>query len=302
MVPNPFRAVPYIEARRNVPLTALKVIHSLHETLESQGYIFLLTDYTAKKAEINCDDISLTFTNEEGYLSVMVNKEPSRAVAKKDDVWELGRLSLRSSEATPAPYLTEHDLISENALLFSSTILTKFGFKYLRQNWIPIANCGVCRKIAQDVSKLVQDEYIDLTMEPFLGRLSINVYLRDGRRIRLGDLGEGVQNYIVARILYESENYKILLWDDVEAHMNPIMLMATAQWLSKLVEKGDQVILTTHSLEATRIIASMAGDKCNICLTSLENGVLNSRKLSLGEVEKLLEAGVDIRSASGLLI
>ena len=84
--------------------------------------------------------------------------------------------------------------------------------------------------------------------------------------------------------------------------MNPTMLMAVAEWFSDLVEKGDQVILTTHSLEATRVIASMAGDKCSICLTSLENGVLTSRKLSLAEVEKLVEAGVDIRSTAGLLV
>jgi len=33
--------------------------------------------------------------------------------------------------------------------------------------------------------------------------LTIYAYLEDGTRIRLGDLGEGTQNYILARILFE---------------------------------------------------------------------------------------------------
>ena len=303
LAPNPFRTVPYVREGRTEPVMAAELIHLLHKTLESEGYVFLLRNYAVDKAEISWDGVSLTFVKQGESIMVMVNKQFSKHLwLVQEGVWKVGDLSTRSSEVCPYSYPLKCDLISENALLFSSAALSRFGFEYLRQNWTPIVNSGVCRRVAREVSELVQEEYMDLTIEPFLGALSINAYLKDGRRIRLGDLGEGVQNYIVARILYESGNYKVLLWDDIEAHMNPTMLMAVAEWFSDLVEKGDQVILTTHSLEATRVIASMAGDKCSICLTSLENGVLNSRKLSLAEVEKLLEAGVDIRSTAGLLV
>ena len=300
LAPNPFRTVPYVREGKTEPVMAAELIHLLHKTLESEGYVFLLRNYTADEAKISWDEISLTFVKQNERIAVKFSKYIEQAM--QEGVWEIGYLPTRSSKIDFSEVKFRRDLLSEDALLFSPAILSRFGFEYLRQNWTPIVNSGVCRRVAREVSELVQEEYMDLTMEPFLGALSINVYLRDGRRIRLGDLGEGVQNYIVARILYESGNYKVLLWDDIEAHMNPTMLMAVAEWFSDLVEKGDQVILTTHSLEATRVIASIAGDKCSICLTSLENGVLNSRKLSLAEVEKLIEAGVDIRSTAGLLV
>ena len=300
LAPNPFRTVPYVREGKTEPVMAAELIHLLHKTLESEGYVFLLRNYAVDKAEISWDEISLTFVKQNERIAVKFSKYIEQAM--QEGVWEIGYLPTRSSKIDFSEVKFRRDLLSEDALLFSSAILSRFGFEYLRQNWTPIVNSGVCRRVAREVSELVQEEYMDLTMEPFLGALSINVYLRDGRRIRLGDLGEGVQNYIVARILYESGNYKVLLWDDIEAHMNPTMLMAVAEWFSDLVEKGDQVILTTHSLEATRVIASMTGDKCSICLTSLENGVLNSRRLSLAEVEKLIEAGVDIRSTAGLLV
>ena len=103
---------------------------------------------------------------------------------------------------------------------------------------------GICKKVAEDVTGLVYDNYRNLTIEPFLrSALAIYGFLEDGRRIRLGDLGEGVQNYIIARILYELENPKVLLWDDIEAHHNPRMLPNIAGWLFDIVEDDNQVII-----------------------------------------------------------
>ena len=133
------------------------------------------------------------------------------------------------------------------------------------------------------------------------GNLTIFGLLRDGSRIRLGDLGAGTQVYIISRILYELKNPQILLWDDVEAHMNPRMLIRIAEWFSELIENGTQVVVTTHSLEAVRILAEFNRD-VKIYVTSLENGILKARKLTIDDVENLLSAGIDIRMVGAMVI
>jgi len=164
-------------------------------------------------------------------------------------------------------------------------------------------NLGICKKVAEDVSGLVYDNYRDLTIEPFLGsKLAIYGFLEDGRRIRLGDLGEGVQNYIIARILYELEKPKVLLWDDIEAHLNPRMLLNIAERFFDIVEDDNQVIITTHSLEAARTIAGINEEKTTIYLTSLEKSTLKTKKLTLKEIKEFSEAGIDVRVAEPLLL
>ncbi|KAF5417987.1 MAG: hypothetical protein C5S38_00460 [Candidatus Methanophagaceae archaeon] len=132
--------------------------------------------------------------------------------------------------------------------------------------------------------------------------MAIYGFLEDGRRIRLGDLGEGIQNYIIARILYELEKPKVLLWDDIEAHLNPRMLLSIAEWFFDIVQNGDQVIITTHSLEPARTIASLNEEKTAIYLTSLQDNILKAKRLTLKDMEDFLEAGIDVRVAEPLLL
>jgi len=108
--------------------------------------------------------------------------------------------------------------------------LIRLSYDYLKSNWVSIVNLGICKKVAEEVSAFSNEKYADLTIEPFLGGgLSIYAYIKDGFRIRLGDLGEEVQSYIVARVLYETVELEVLLWDDVEAHFNPKMLLRMSQ-------------------------------------------------------------------------
>lgn len=119
---------------------------------------------------------------------------------------------------------------------------------------------------------------MNITIEPHLGgRLSIFGLLKDGTRIRLGDLGSGAHVYITAKMLYESYKPKILLYDDIEAHLNPRLLMSLAEWFLELNEKNVQVV-TTHSLEAARAIASMNEESASILIVSMEDGKLKVEK------------------------
>ena len=290
LAPNPFRSVPYVIG----VASAVEVIHAMHETLNSQGYAFLLYNYTANQAEIECK------VDGEDYVLLFNKKDPDISVytKKRGEEDYIGRMDMSTSSIRG----NEPKTLIDNTLLISSK-LVKSGYQYLERNWASIINLGICKKVAEDVSGLVYDNYRDLTIEPFLGsKLAIYGFLEDGRRIRLGDLGEGVQNYIIARILYELENPKVLLWDDIEAHLNPRMLLNIAEWFFDIVEDDNQVIITTHSLEAARTIAGINEEKTTIYLTSLEKKTLKTKKLTLKEIKEFSEAGIDVRVAEPLLL
>ncbi|RLI86803.1 MAG: hypothetical protein DRO98_04895 [Archaeoglobales archaeon] len=187
------------------------------------------------------------------------------------------------------------------SLLISSE-LVDYAQWYIYSNWAYIANCGIPVEVAKDVSHLVNEEYTNITIEPFLaGKLAIFGLQKDGSRIRLGDLGAGTQVYIISRILYELKKPRILLWDDVEAHMNPRMLIRIAEWFSELVENGVQVVVTTHSLEAVRILAEF-NRNATIYVTTLENGILKAKKMTIEDVENLISAGIDIRMVGAVVL
>jgi predicted ATPase len=309
LAPNPFRRVPYGIAGRN---SAAEVIQSTHETLNSAGYAFLLYNYTAKKAEIRCivDDeehIIQFVVQPENQESIMVltNKETgskSSAIiaGRKGIVNTMGTLNIAQRGASL--HLNVDKTFTQNSLLVSAT-LSKNSHRYINDNWVTITNLGIDRAVAEDVSKLVYDKYKNITIEPFLGgNTTINGLLEDGRRIRLGDQGESFQIYVITKILYEFEHPKLLLWDDIEAHLNPRMLLSLAEWFFDILEKGDQVIVTTHSLEAARTIAGVNEEKAAIYLTALEKGTLKTKRLTLKDVEEYLEAGIDVRVAEPILL
>jgi len=59
-------------------------------------------------------------------------------------------------------------------------------------------------------------------MEPFHGgEVTLYAFLKDGRRVRLGDPGDGVRALAVIMLLHELVKPKLLLWDNVEAHRIP---------------------------------------------------------------------------------
>ncbi len=306
MAPNPFRRVPYVVGYN----TAAGVIQSIHETLNSVGSAFLLYNYTAKNAEIRC-----IVDNEEYLLQFVVQPENPETIlvvtnkaigseiiiaGEKEKRDRIGTLNIAQTGGSSS--VNFQDKFVDNSLLVSAK-LNKSSHNYINDNWVTITNLGIDRAVAADISKLINDEYKNITIEPFLGgKTTINGLSEDGRRIRLGDQGEGFQIYVIAKILYELERPKILLWDDIEAHLNPRMLLSLAEWFFDLLEKGDQVIVTTHSLEAARTIAGLNEEKAAIYLTSLEKGTLKTKKLLLKDVEEYLEAGIDVRSAEPLLL
>lgn len=165
-----------------------------------------------------------------------------------------------------------------------------------------IANLGIGGKVAEVASQLSHEKYVDVLLEPFRRQLAILMYREDKTRIRLGDLGDGIKSYVITRILYEYTKPDIILWDDVESHMNPRVLSHIAGWIHDMLDEGRQVVVATHSLEAAEILAGVNEERATLYLTDLRSGILRSKRLRLKDVEELREAGVDIRVAEEILI
>ncbi|NOZ58221.1 MAG: ATP-binding protein, partial [Euryarchaeota archaeon] len=281
----------------------VSLIHELHKTLTSAGYAFLLYKYTADVAEIELDDTLLRFMKREQLIYLITNKSVPEVsnipTPLGTTIPTFGWLGLSTDQFNPE--FLNNVLLTGESLLISAE-LTKHAYWYMHNNWANIMNLGITKEVAKDISRLVNENFVNITIEPFLGgRLAVFGFLEDGTRIRLGDLGAGAQIYITARILYELTKPKLLLWDDVESHMNPRMLVRLAEWFSELIESGVQVVTTTHSLEAAKVIAEFIDD-AKICTTSLKDGALKTKELSIDEVNSLLSAGIDVRLADTVIV
>ncbi|MGQ4834279.1 MAG: AAA family ATPase [Candidatus Asgardarchaeia archaeon] len=306
LAPNPFRKVPYLLSPPYDKNTAIDLILFLHETLSSISPISLFHNYVSDEIDLtfieNGNTYKLQFVKDGVHIFVMTNKPVTNAntsIIKGKPIRWFGSISI-------SPYSFGRILALEcfigDTLLITSTLVKK-AYQYIKNNWTFIVNTGISSKVAEEVSSLVHEKYINIAIEPFIrNELSINALLEDGRRIRLGDLGEGTQIYVISKILMEHGKYDILLWDNVESHFNPRILLSISDWVSNLVERGKQVIVTTHSLEAAKLIAEINEDKASILLTSLENNELKTKRLTLKDIEKLLEAGIDVRMAESMLL
>lgn len=309
--PNPFRSVPYfIPGSLNFPSKALEAIYYMHHALDYRGYAFLLHNYTSDSTELE-----FTFhSEEEGLIQAKLEllKEQQTIYFHSDKAARFQRHNFRGKVFQSFGQANVNDLsltfydeevFTEQTLLVSPR-LTQPAYEYLRREWANIVNTKtrIPKRIAKEISNLSPEAYADFTIEPILGgQLEINAYLEDGRRIRLSDLGEGIQSYLLTRMLFEIYQPKVLLWDDIESHLNPRMLVALANWFRELIQKGHQVILSTHSLELARVIGGINDEETRICLSSLKNGELQTKLMSLEELENYESLGIDARATEALL-
>ncbi len=327
LAPNPFRQIfggyPPLKDGRD---TALHCLAYLHESLDSTGFRFLLRDYIANKSEIHYyladrndpaerDSYFLIFEREEenDKCSVLYTVQRSSNLDIRDRKKRLmkgkrefiGNFHLDSYVVTINPGAPPAG-IRRIEVLFLRSDLMRLYWRTFKRRWVDISNMGIGNTVAPKISELVEEEYDDLTLEPFGGGLTIYLRKSDGRRIRISDLGDGAQLFLTALILKELVKPKVLLWDDLEAHMNPQMITRTLEWLSKLVKEGVQVVATTHSMEVlSKALALMEGEEWGelfrVLLLQLRDGELVSKPLNWDEASKLMESGLDIRLAGSLL-
>ncbi len=120
----------------------------------------------------------------------------------------------------PTQYNTVNVQASETALLNSNAL--REAYPYFKDRWIELGNSDSLLSVAAEISELSHEKYANFTMEPFLGNIvTMYALTKDGKRVRVSDLGEGIQIYVSARLLYELLQPKVLLWDDFESHLIP---------------------------------------------------------------------------------
>jgi len=308
LLPNPFRSVPYI-ARRPGRLNALRVLSSMHSTLGSEANIFLFHYYKGGRAVIAFQkdtkaEVSLQFLTKNNTIEVLLKD--------KKEYYYLGYVHKESSEQKAEDYLRvsrpsgKHFLStrirtieycsSTGEAVFFHPLLLDFICQYFSAQWVALRASGMTSMVAQRISEAVGADFNDLLLEPFIGG-SQTIYFRDkmGRGIRFGDVGSGTQVFVALALLYEHIKPKMLLIDDIESHMNPSLLTYLASWLADTVKDTD-LFVTTHSLEAAKILAGVLEDyNPRIKLLELREGILKDKDLTLEELEQLEKAGIDVR-------
>lgn len=275
-----------------------KLLMELHEVLGSRSLKHLIYTYSAraKRACIEYNVNGKTST----LIILLVGSRMNFYVVNAgiDQAMEIGDKKLKSLNILAslghegggtlgAKYLTD-------ALFIRYDILRK-SHEFLYSVWEELTYKGLTCKVAEWISKAVSEDFTDLTAEPFAGKSCIYLYRSDKVRIRLSDLGDGAHMLVVARLLVDYLNPNLILWDDIESHMNPRMLSLLAYWLADLVDNGKQVVLTTHSLEAVETISRIV-ENASIVRLSLVNGILEARYLDVNEVNKLKKLGIDART------
>jgi hypothetical protein len=118
--------------------------------------------------------------------------------------------------------------------------------------------------------------------------------------VRLSDLGEGVRRFILTYFAVEHLNPVLVLWDDIEVAAHPSLLDTLVRWLAR---SGRQVVVATHSADVLESVVRAEPEDAQVILLRKDSSdVVYHRSLSLGEVEELLDKGIDPRSlAEGLV-
>jgi predicted ATP-dependent endonuclease of OLD family len=312
LAPNPLRNV--------FGRPAITVLNSLHSTLGSEAHISFFHNYSGEIAHIICADeskIEIKFQRVGKWIEVRIvangvtyllgellasGKDYGlQRPVKRERVSE-GGLIMREDFADTNP----EDFVSKEigeALYFHPQLM-KDIWEYFKDRWGEYRGQGLPTKIAKKISEGVAGDYDDLLLEPFIGgQMALSMRSRDGRCVRLGDVGSGVQVLTTLMLLYESIKPKMMLIDDVESHMNPSLLMHTTRWFSDILGSGTRLVISTHSLEEAEFIAeTLEEQRPEIILLALREGILSTKHLTLEELKEVEKAGIDPRMAEGVLL
>jgi len=321
LLPNPLRVVPYsAEGGRR---RAVEILSARHSTLGSEAYIFLYHNYSGEEARISlvtADSTSaeVIFKREGDWINVFT--------AGKRGIHLLGKLSAKTAEVRPEARPIQGSFDAQRGEFLPSRRLTvstsnyvqeevgevlylhpriiSLAWNFLLDTWIELRATGLMVRVAERVSRWVPGEYDDVLLEPFTrGRYAIYLRSKSGHVVRLGDVGDGIQLAVTLMLLYEYIRPRVLAIDDIESHANPMLLEGLTQWIGEVLDQGTTVVLSTHSLEAVKTMAGALEDyEPRIVLTSLREGVLDTRSFTLEDVERLEEAGIDVRLAEGVII
>jgi hypothetical protein len=278
-------------------LAAWEVLSEIHRTLGSAGLLHLLHRYSGKAAAL--------YDAQEGRRAVLLRRAGAslevfylaKAPGSAEELMELEPSAVAAGareEYGPAPQAGGAKAQFLKAFFFKHGMRERV-LSELYTAWADVVLSGATRRVAQRVSKACEEAYLDLLAEPFVGGApALFAYRDDGYRVRLGDLGDGVADAAAAMLAVEVAKPQLLLWDCVEAFMHPRALQVLALWFSELAERGVQVVVSTHSLDAALLVAELC-EGASFVRLSLAKGALSATSYTAEDLEELRGRGLDIR-------
>ncbi|ARM76811.1 ATP-dependent nuclease [Acidianus manzaensis] len=160
-----------------------------------------------------------------------------------------------------------------DTLFFSHRLIIPY-MKFIINNWSNLSNrIDIIQPVLDQINKMSNEKYILLTLEPYNENLSLYIVREDKRKVRLNDVGEGFQNFIIFKLLVSYFSPSMILIDDIENHINPLLMSNFIEELSQLVHKNRQVFVTTHNLLVAKNLLEGCGGK-GIILDIDEKGKL----------------------------
>ena len=190
-------------------LRVLDLLMELHRVLDSKSLKHLIYNYGS-----NVDRVCIGYhiNGKKAVLLIIPTKyELAFHVAKDVDIDEIMKLDSKDLKRFESIAKLTYDgrgphptspLFIKRVFFMRYDILEK-AHRFLYLVWEDLISRGITSEVAKWISKVVTEEFIDLTAEPFGGRPCINLYRSDKVRIRLGDLGDGVHMLVIARLVCE---------------------------------------------------------------------------------------------------
>lgn len=257
---------------------------------------------------INRSEYALEFESQHEWINLKMNIS-SYGKHERYGAFSLAKYSTEISPTSEPSFKAFPPFVIDDEIgdaLYFHFYLVKYAWNFFYQKWAEIAGPETTTYVAERFQEIFSEKYRDLVMEPFGGNtMALYIYSDKGQRIRLGDLGDGMKFLATLMILYKVTNPKWLLIDDVESHMNPRMLTLLANWLYEVCskEKDLKLVLSTHSIEATKLIADLLEDlEPRIILLGLREEKMVSKIFKLEDIERLEKAGLDIRISEGIIL
>jgi len=221
----------------------------------------------------------------------------------------ISSLALESGEAESEEVLTRLLGLEDAGSLPSSIAFLPNDSDFLRQlldslrredRWMEVEKSGANVRIVRDlVARVVSDRFTEASVR--FNSVVLRKELPDGRvmYVKAADLGDGVERVLAYGLCLETYRPRLVLWDDVEASAHPGLVEAVLEWLAS---RDWQVVLSTHSYDVLeRLVAVEPEEATVVVLRKGADDVLESKVLSLEEVEEMLERHVDVRRVIDIL-
>ena len=160
-------------------------------------------------------------------------------------------------------------------------------------NWSFVMKEGAHFRVANQISECVDDKYTEILISKNTLCARKEFPKKGPFYIKLEDLGDGIEKAIAVMLFVEAFRPDVILWDDFEAAAHPTLIRMLLNWLSK---GRWQVVLSTHSIDVLdRLLEVRPKDAQIIQLKKTEDDILLQEKLSLEELEDIMEANQDPR-------